>query len=179
MTGVVVRTNLPDFKRQLTALGVEFERKAVRSSTLAAASVLRAAVKRQIISGGKPQTRTGALMNAVYVKRSRRSTRGAERYFVGVRGKTVTRKRKGQTVTQAGAFYWRFLEGGWIARGPGQKISGGERTRSLKRERLRASGAKFYRYPFIQPAFEEARGQATDVFFRRMAAQINKLNAKR
>lgn len=177
MSGVIFRTNLPDFNRQLRQVKQEFRSKSVRNANGAAGAVLRSAVKRQVGQGQGPKSRTGTLKASVYLKRSRRSTGGAERHYVGVRGKAVVRKRKGQAVSVGGAFYWRFLEGGWYPRGPGKKLRGGDRSRALQRQRNAAAGAKFVQYRFIQPAFEQARGRAVDAFFKRMNRELVRLNA--
>jgi hypothetical protein len=179
VSGLVFRSNLPEFTRQLRQIKQEFRSKVVRSANVASGGVLRAAVKAQIGQGDSPRSRTGTLRASVYLKRSRRSTSGAERHYVGVRGRAVQRKRKGQSVSVGGAFYWRFLEGGWYPRGPGRGLRGGNRSRAAQRERSAAAGARFVKRPFIQPAFERARGTAVDAFFNRMAREVTKLNAKR
>jgi len=172
---VVLKTNMPDFKRQMAALSVDVQRKAVRSAMFAASGVLRAAVKAKAAEPKSPTSkrpRTGTLARAVYAVRNRRgSSRGTEMFVVGV--------RSGRRAAKTGrdAFYWRFLEGGWIPRGPGGALRGGTRSKRLQRQRAVAGGAKVVQYPFIRPAFEIARGRAVESFERRMAREIAKLSA--
>lgn len=174
---VVLKTNLPDFKRQMKQLSLDVQRKAVRSAMFAACGVLRAAVKAKAAEPKSPKPRrprTGTLARAVYMVRNRRgSTKGTEAFVVGVRSGRKAAK------TGRDAFYWRFLEAGWIPRGPGQALRGGDRSKRLQRQRAVAGGAKVVQYPFIQPAFVMARGRAIEVFEKRMDREIQKLSARR
>lgn len=171
---LILRTNLPDFKRQMDRVKLEVQRKSVRSATAAAAAVIRSVVKSQAAMPKSPTSRrprTGRLASAVYAAYNRRrSTAGRVAFTVGVRSGS-RQKRIGRD-----AFYWRFLEGGWIPRGPGQALRGGNRSKAVQRDRLRRSGATFVQYPFIAPAFASSRGRAVDAFEKRMEREVRKLN---
>jgi hypothetical protein len=167
-------SNLPDFKRQMAHLSLELQGKAVRRATAAAAGALRAeGVRAAAAPKATPpaRLRTGTLARAVYMTRNRRtSTKGAERYLVGI--------RQGRKAARIGrdAFYARFLEGGWIPRGPGQRIAGGRRRKALERSRL---ASKRVQYPFFQSAMKAGSGRAVDVFVRRLEREVKRLGAIR
>lgn len=167
-------SNLPDFKRQMAGLRIDLQAKAVRRATAAAAGVLRAAAARAAalpMSPTSTRRRTGTLARAIYMARNRRtSTRGAERYIVGVRsGRRAAKSNRD-------AFYARFLEGGWIPRGPGNRIKGGRRRKALERSRL--AGRKV-QYPFMAPAFAANTGRAVTAFVQRMEREIKRLGVAR
>ncbi len=167
-----MRTNLPDFRRQLREVGERVQRRYVRRSMTAAGAVLRglAREKAPVLTRNKrgrlPKGRIpGLLRRAIYVTRNRRkSSRGVEVYSVGVKSKV----RVGKGVT-GDPFYWRWQEAGWLPRGPGQRIRGGTRTRALTRSRLEKAGVK--RVPgrwFLRDAARQGQSAAVDAFFRRM-----------
>ena len=123
-----------------------------------------------------PETRTGNLVSAVYVFRNgRASTRGAERFLVGVRtGKrSVTNRKTGKKVALPDAYYAKFLEFGWIPRGPRNRIQGGRRSRALERERTKDRKVG---YPFMQRAFNASSNSALNAFIREMTKQVAKLD---
>lgn len=157
---LVVRTNLPDFSREIARMGTEFGPVVARAATRAAAQVIRREAVR------RAPRRTGRLARAIYIKRSRDSTRGREHYFIGVRQgrRAQAIRRRGKTIN-LDAYYWRFLEGGWIPRGRGQAFRGGRRARALARARALISGVRLVSYPFLGPAFEATRGQALTRFY--------------
>lgn len=177
--GIALRFNLPAFKAQLKALGVDLERKIVRSGVAAAAMVFRKQViaLAPVLKAPKKGRVPGLLKKAVYTKRSRDSKNGLEHYFVGIRQGKAAQKRKGGSLD---AFYWRWVEQGHLARGPGSGLKGGKRSRSLQRARLTASGAgSIPAYPFLRPAFNRGQREALDAFNARIQARIDKENAKR
>lgn len=166
---IVVRTNLPDFRRQLAGLGDRMQKNVVRSAARAAAAVYRDAARQVAPLLRVPDKRRmpGALRRSIY-SGTRRGSPGVVEAFVGVRGKRTV--GRGQRVIDA--FYGRFLEFGWIPRGPGQRFRGGTRTRALLRERALKAGATRQRHPFLEPAFRRASGAALQAFNERMAAGL-------
>ncbi len=167
-------SNLPDFKRQMAGVRLDLQGKAVRRATAAAAGVLRATAAREAAAPKATppaRLRTGTLARAVYMTRNRRaSTKGAERYIVGVRsGRRAAKSNKD-------AFYARFLEGGWIPRGPGQRIRGGRRRKALERRRL---SSKRVQYPFMAPAFRAGQARAIEVFVQRMEREVQRIGLAR
>lgn len=174
---ITVKTNLPDFRAQMQRLGKAFIPVA-RAATLAAARELAKEAKR-LAPHGTPRS-TGRLQRAIVVKRARNVERGTAHYIVGVRqgaaAQNVQRRRKGKTVSvNLDAFYWRFLEGGWVPRGPGKALKGGRRTKALQARRARASGGKVVRYAFLAPAFQSAGGRALSTFYAKLDAGVQKL----
>lgn len=176
---ITVKTNLPEFKAQLRALGQDFERKVFRSGVSAAASVFKklAINEAPVLKRPKKGAVSGLLRRAIYVKRSRDRSPGREHYFVGVRQGKAARRRKGGSLD---AYYWRFVHEGHLARGPGNTIRGGRRRRALERSRLNASGAK--RVPanrFLARAFSSGKESALRAFTERVQRRIDTENRKR
>jgi len=180
VSGIVIRDNLPDFKRQLDRVSNELQTKSVRSSNSKAAQIIARSAR--AVAGGRrspkadPQTRTGNLVAAIYTFRNgRTSTRGAERWLVGVRtGKrfVINRKTK-QKRALPDAYYAKFLEFGWIPRGPGNRIQGGRRSKALERARSKDQRIS---YPFMQKAFNASSNSAISAFVREMTKQVAKLD---
>lgn len=172
MTDVIIRTNLPDLSRQLKAVNVRMQNRYVRRSLTAAGAVLRTIARSKAPELQPPKDRRaarkdrihGALRRAIVLARSRRrSGRGVEVYNLGVRSKVKIRGRS------ADPFYWRWIEAGWMPRGAGQRLRGGERFRRLQRERNAAAGAR--RVPgawFLRDAARQGQQKALDAFYRRM-----------
>lgn len=175
MLDLNIKHNLPDFKAQMKRFGVDFERRTVRSATLASANVFKklAIAEAPILKNPDARRVAGTLKKSIYVVRSKRSTRGAERYTVGF--------RKGRKAGKTGrdAFYGRFLELGWVPRGPGKKLRGGVRSRALQRSRNLAGGAgKITQYKFITPAFNRGKSAALATFTKRISLRIAKESKK-
>lgn len=172
---VKVTVNIPDFRRQLAEVERRMRTRTVRGALRAAANVF-AKSARQKAPALKKFTRRripGALRRAIYAGRGR-SGRDRVRFFVYVRsGKGYAKKGRGDP------FYWRFLESGWLPRGPGQKLKGGQRLRSLRRKRAIQAGAQERRFPFFKPAFDESGGRALAVFNERMTKGIAALRKVR
>jgi HK97 gp10 family phage protein len=162
---VTVKTNLPDFRLQLREVDRKTRTKVVRAALRAAANVFKRHVKREA------PKRSGALQRAIYVSRGRGYKAATdERFFVAVRtGKKYAKKGKGDP------FYWGFLEAGWIPRGRGQALKGGDRSKALQRRRLLASGAKKVQFPFFAPAFKSGGTEALTAFNTRMDRDFTSL----
>lgn len=170
---VTVKVNLPDFRRQLAEVERRMRTRIVRSALRAAGNTFAKSARQKapMLEKFTRQRMPGALRRAIYVGRGR-SGRDRVRFFVYVRsGKGYAKKGRGDP------FYWKFLEGGWIPRGPGRKLSGGQRLRSLKRSRAIQAGAQVKRFPFFKPAFDEAGGRALTNFNERMAKGIAALRS--
>jgi HK97 gp10 family phage protein len=168
--GVVIKFNLPDFRRELAALGERMEKRAVRNATRAAARVFRDAARARapVLAEPEPRRVAGALRRAIYAGPSKiNRRRGVVAFFVGVKASRAARK------TARDPFYWRFLEGGWIPRGPGQRLQGGTRRKAL--ERSRTAGRRISR-PFLAPAFRAQQGAAVAAFNARLEKEITTLS---
>lgn len=172
---IEVHHNLPEFGLALKSFGADFERRTVRSATNAAAQAFKK------LAAANVPVRTGKLKRALYVKRSRsKSGAGEEHYFVafrqGKRHQAIKRKRGAVNLD---AYYGRFLEAGWVPRGPGSKLAGGTRSRALARSRnLAAGAAKITRYRFLRPAFERGKGDALRAFYAKIETRIAKENSR-
>lgn len=167
--GITVKVNIPDFKRQLQALGARMEKNIVRRGSRAAGAVFVAEARRRapVLQRPRKGRVAGALQRAIRGT-SRRSPRGIVKQSVGVRATGA------QTKSGVDPFYWRFLEGGWIPRGPGQRFRGGTRRRKFERERAIAGGARRVAYPFLKPAFDAAGPMALEAFNQAVADGIAK-----
>lgn len=167
------KVDLADFNRQLSELKAEFQRNAVKLGVAAAGRAFRdiARTRAPILDrsrGGKSARVSGALRKNIYSGIPRGQTPGQVRAIVSVRA-----GRKSQRGKAENPFYWGFLEGGWIPRGPGNRLRGGRRTKALARERNAISKIA---YPFMRPAFESGKSQAVAAFEKRIAAAIAKFS---
>jgi HK97 gp10 family phage protein len=163
--------NASQFREQLRILSADIRIKGVNSAVRAAAQVFRKAViaNAPVLKQPTKNRVAGTLKRAIFVKRSKRSTSGAVRYFIGVRTGTKAAK------SNRDAFYWRFLEAGWMPRGPGAKLKGGTRSRAFQRRQNKAAGAKKIQYKFIQPAFDQAKKNAETAFSASMEKYLKKI----
>lgn len=173
--GVAVNViGLPVFKERLRALGLDMERRVVRSGALAAGGVFRKAARPNAPVLKKPARGriAGALRAGIYAGRSRSKSRaGLEVVVVGVRSGGNKAKNASDP------YYWRWVEGGHLVRGPGQKIKGGKRRAALERSRLQASGAKSVPGVFfLRDAFRNNQQAAVRAFSSRIESRIQKAN---
>lgn len=171
---ITVKTNLPDFRRQLAALGTRMERRTVARAAREAAGVLREASRAEAPVLRKPDKRrvAGALKRGIYVAQQRTRDRGLVHFFVGVRSRRVVRGKA------LDPFYARFLEFGWVRRGGGERLRGGRRRRGLERSRAVAGGARRFQRPFLAPAFRKASGRALSAFNARMERELRNENRR-
>jgi hypothetical protein len=73
------------------------------------------------------------------------------------------------------AYYWRWVEAGHVARGPGSRLKGGDRSRALQRKRIKESGGRVVQGVwFMRRAFLANQHQALKAFNARIAARIAK-----
>lgn len=168
---------LPVFSARLRALGRD-QKKIVRAGALAAGTVFKKAAQANAPVLKKPDTRKrnprvpGTLRKSIYAGRSRsRSKPGVEVVVVAARA--------GGKAAKSGkaAFYWRFVEEGHLARGPGKKIRGGTRRAQLERSRAKASGAKFVPgVEYLKRAFNSKQDAAIRAFNTRIEARIKRAN---
>ena len=167
---IAVKVNIPDFKRQLLALGRRMEKNIARRGIRAAGAVFVAETRRRapVLREPRKGRVAGALRRAIRSV-SQRSQRGELRISVGVR------TTRAQSKLGVDPFYWRFLEDGWIPRGPGKRFKGGERRRRLERERAIAAGAeKITKYKFLEPAFKAVGHRALEAFNQAVSDGIAK-----
>jgi HK97 gp10 family phage protein len=173
-----IRTNLPDFSREMERLAKSV--KPIASSSTRAGARQFAKYVRQTA----PKD-TGRLRKAVIVYRGRRVGEKEVLSIVGIRqgkaAQAVQRKSTGQRhspfklttikVLNLDAYYWKFLEAGFIPRGPGNSLQGGRRFKKLIRERT--AGRKIQR-EFIAPAFKRGQSAALRGFYVELDKQFIK-----
>lgn len=167
-------TGLPEFSARLRGLGADMERKVVRAGALAAGVIFRNAARNNAPSlklGSKRKDRTpGALKKSIYATRSKSKSRpGLESIVVAARSGSKTNKKGVAT-----AFYWRWVEDGHVARGPGGKLKGGNRSREVQRARLKQAGKFVPGVGFFKRAFADRQDQAVTAFNKRVEARIAK-----
>lgn len=104
--------------------------------------------------------RTGTLRRNIVVKKARNVPPDIIQYIVGVRT-----ARSGGRRQPGDAFYWRFLEHGWRPRGPGARQ---KRSRRSLRRISEANSTEKKRFPFLEPAYQSAQGQALKAFYARL-----------
>lgn len=185
---IEAKADIPDFTRQMREVSRKVGTQIVRKGLRAGANVFkkeaqsRAPVLRDLLSKSR---RPGLLKSNIYAGSGRTQDRSTVRYFVAVRSRKRVLKlaegrarRKGVAFNSAAVsdpFYWRFLEGGWVPRGPGRRLTGGKRLRALKLKRNIAAGAKRYRYPFLEPAFRAGGSAALSAFNRTVEGEFTQL----
>lgn len=162
----------------------DVDKRISRLMVVAGGRVVKNEAKRLALSYGLK--RTGAMIANIAIKRETKAPAGTTQYNLGVRhGRDLGRKAvsvlkvKGGrviTVKKDDPFYWIFHEFGWIPRGRGARIRGGERRRAAQRAEAERNGLKRPGTPFIGPALENKRGEAVDAMEARLAAEIAKVN---
>lgn len=172
---LVIRTNLPDFKKQLKDLGEVIEKRIARSAIRKGAKVIERAVAQAA------PLRTGVLKRAIRSGPSRFIRgRGVVAAYVGVRS-GVKQRSVGKKKVNRDAFYWRWVEDGHRIVPRGAKLSGrGERTRAVMRSRFDAAGGKRVAGSrYLQRGFNASVSTAVDAVYRELSNGIAKESAKR
>lgn len=173
MDGVRVVTNLPEFRQQLRAIGADMERKAVREAGRAAMAVFRTVARQNApVQQGRPTRKghvPGTLKRAISVFKLRRHPKGVVLFRLGVwRGRKAAAKGRD-------GYYWSWVEEGHLARGPGRRLKGGNKSRALQRSRLRAAGKGFVEGRFfLKRSYESAQSRALEVFYERLGRAVQK-----
>jgi hypothetical protein len=175
MSDLIVRTNIRDFTVDLRALGDRITKRVARNAVAAAARVILPIARRRAPSLKNPKEKRrvpGTLKAGIYVQRVKRIDGGLSA------GISVRSPRSARFTKRFGLqfpFYWRFLEGGWIPRGPGRRLKGGDRR---KREQRSASTGGRRQFPFLAPALQEGGPAALRKFEEIMAKGIAREQAK-
>jgi hypothetical protein len=138
----------------------------LRAAGFAGAEVFRDEAKRNALS----HIQTGTIYRNIIVKRIEEESRGDERqvYLVTV--------RKGD-YGGGDAYYWRWVEHGHkfvprnnrISARTGRKVGWAAHRRAAE---LEYGTATVPAYPFMRPAYESKKQQASDVMTRTLAEQI-------
>ena len=119
-----------------------------------------------LMLGANPMASNGSLLTAPdfpgrlresIVISNRRAGRGVIAFTIVPRARKATKRRAAADLP----FYWVFLEGGWLPRGPGQRISGGRWKKARVRAELSHTRVQV---PFIEPAFKSSQGAVVAAF---------------
>lgn len=173
--GVEIRSNLPELRAHLSKIANDLEKKVIRQATAASAAVFRKYVRKSapVLRQSTKWRTSGTLKKAIYITRSKHREDGLEHYYLNVR------KGSKAAAKNQDAFYWVFLEHGWIPRGPGKALRGGKRSKALQRERNLKAGATKVQFPFIKPGFDAGKEEALDAFFTRAMKGIEKYRSEK
>lgn len=177
-------TGLGDLKANFKKLGEAMERRVARAMVASGGAVLKKEAKQLAQVYGLK--RTGALLKNIVIKRESAAPAGTAQYNLGVRhGRNLTKKQKtvGASLKRNRAgrvqvrykddpFYWRYLEFGWIPRGPGQSLKGGAKRKAEARKA--SSGRKIPGRSFIEKALTNKRQQAIDAMAERLQRELDK-----
>lgn len=178
---VVLKHNIPDFKKQLAAFGFDMEKKIFRAGVNAAGQIFKKrAIELAPVSNLRRKRHiAGTLKRNIILFRPKKQTPGTERQSVGVRSGIKPKKGAAQAHYFL-PFYWRWVEEGHRIVKRGSRITGGRRTKALKRARFDASGGgRTKAVWYLKRAFQSVGGAALDAFNKRVQARIDKENAKR
>ena len=169
--GVKVTIDLPDFRRQLREVEKRFRNRAVSQGARDAARVFRDGARQAapVLRTRDPRRLPGVLRTAITVARSKKRERGLIAVSV------IVRAGKGRRGTARDPFYWRFLEAGWIPRGPGRRAASTGRQRNAERDAGRGRVA----YPFLAPAFRSRQGAAVSAFNRGVERRLAEVQGVR
>lgn len=174
---VVVRSNLPEFKAWLQTIKADMRGRAVKAAVGATARVFAAEARRTAPVDRRPKAmHRGRLKKAIYGVASKyRQGQDTVYGVVAARsGRKYQKVRRGKQYANLDAFYWPWVEGGHVARGPGQRIRGGMRRRALERKRLRAAGKWVEGRWFLRRAFQTQQTAALQAFEKRLAISIDR-----
>ena len=173
---IEVRTNLPDFQRQMREVSDTVKKKAVRSAVGAAASVFRKAVTQEAPVSNAPHKLAGGrvvmpgnLKKNIYTYRVKPKA-GLEHYKVSVRGGRTAKTMKSGAVKDA--YYWKWVHEGHVIGG----VRGGKRTKAVKRQQLKAAGRFIQGRPFLRTGFRKATTEALAKFSDRLGEALKKFN---
>lgn len=156
--GFSIHIDLPDFRRQLAEIEKRVRTRVVRGAARDAARVAQRAVKSAapVLRKADPRRIPGRLRESIVIS-NRRAARGVIAFTVVPRARKATKRRAAADLP----FYWVFLEGGWLPRGPGQRISGGRWKKARVRAELFHTRVQV---PFIEPAFKSSQGAVVAAF---------------
>lgn len=174
-----IKTNIPDFKRQLTNFKTKLEKTIVAGATAKGAQVFKKYIRKEapVAKAGtthKGQAPPGTLKASIYTYRHRNPQSGTIEYSISFRkgkdqqrvsvrraiGKRVKGQKRqiGRVVINRDAFYGRFLELGWFPRKPGQALGRPQGAR----------GSHFRKLGVRRRAEERARNAAAGARFIRI-----------
>lgn len=168
----LVRTNFPEFIRELRHASRLVQTRAARRAMSEGAAVYRDAVR------GEAPRKSGRLAKAIYVGRLARRQKNEVGYTVAIRsGKRY--QSVGKKQANRDAYYAYFVHEGHLVRVKGDAIRGGRRRAALERRRARAAGAlRVQPNRFILRGFRRASGAALRAIENRMAVEVRKIDAE-
>lgn len=176
MAGEYIKlTGVDDLRAALRDLDRKMRFKVLRNALRAAARVIQtdAKTKAPVLQTPTPKRNPGTVRRSIVVRASRLARR---KNMVGVYVTVKASKARKQKDARNDPFYFRFLEEGWIPRGPGHALKGSDRK---KRAARAASTARRYQYPFLGPALQAKSTQAVQAFEQSVLPEIAKANKRK
>ncbi|HCN89506.1 MAG TPA: hypothetical protein DIT28_10070 [Oxalobacteraceae bacterium] len=163
-------TGIGDLKAKFDALNDDLKERALRSAGYAGARLIcdqaieNAPYYTGEVSAGHPPP--GTLKNSIIVKRiEEQSGIYRQTYYITV--------RRGKAGSNVDAYYAHMVEYGHFARGSGQALKGGARSKASQRVALAAAGAKFIpAQSFMRTAFEMQKSSAIQAIEKRLGTFI-------
>lgn len=169
--GFSIKVDLPDFRRQLAELEKRVRTRVVRGAVRDTARAFQRAAKARapVLRKSDPRRIPGRLRDSIVIT-AQRGRRGVVAFTVVPRARKATKRRAAADVP----FYWVFLEGGWIPRGPGQRITGGRLRKARARAELSHARVQV---PFIEPTFRATQGALVTTFNAGIERRLAELQA--
>lgn len=176
MAGEFIRlTGVDDLRAALRDLDRSMRRKVLRSALRSAARVIQTDAKARapVLKEPARWRLPGTVKRSIVVKASKLARR---KNMVGVYVTVKASKARVKKDARADPFYFRFLEEGWIPRGPFRKLRGSDRK---KRAARKAEAHKRISYPFLGPALQAKSQAAVQAFEREVLPAIAKYNKRK
>lgn len=176
MAGEYIKlTGVDDLRAALRDLDRKMRFKVLRNALRAAARVIQtdAKTKAPVLQTPTPKRNPGTVRRSIVVRASRLARR---KNMVGVYVTVKASKARVKKDGRQDPFYFRFLEEGWIPRGPGRGLRGSDRKK--RAVRAQDAGRKVQR-PFLGPALQAKSQAAVQAFEREVLPAIAKFNRRK
>lgn len=164
-----------DLKLALRDLDRSMRRKVLKAALRSAARVIQSDAKSRapVLQMPTPRRVPGTVKRSIVVRASKLARR---KNMVGVYVTVKASKARVKKDGRQDPFYFRFLEEGWIPRGPGRALRGSDRKK--RAVRAQDAGRKVQR-PFLGPALQAKSQAAVQAFEREVLPAIAKFNRRK
>lgn len=164
-----------DLKLALRDLDRSMRRKVLKAALRSAARVIQSDAKSRapVLQMPTPRRVPGTVKRSIVVRASKLARR---KNMLGVYVTVKASKARVKKDGRQDPFYFRFLEEGWIPRGPGRGLRGSDRKK--RAVRAQDTGRKVQR-PFLGPALQAKSQAAVQAFEREVLPAIAKYNRRK
>lgn len=176
MAGEYIRlTGVDDLRAALRDLDRSMRRKVLKAALRSAARVIQSDAKSRapVLQVPTPRRVPGTVKRSIVVRASKLARR---KNMLGVYVTVKASKARVKKDGRQDPFYFRFLEEGWIPRGPGRGLRGSDRKK--RAVRAQDAGRKVQR-PFLGPALQAKSQAAVQAFEREVLPAIAKFNRRK